>query len=44
MIKPLTEDSKKRSYNLISNDSTFTQYRSWYLAYNYGDPQTGIRS
>lgn len=44
VIKPLTEDSKKRSYNLISNVSTFTQYRSWYLAYNYGDPQTGIRS
>ncbi len=43
VIKPLTEDSKKRSYNVLK-DSTNTEYRSWYLAYNYGDPATGVRS
>nr|WAO97416.1 III [Human mastadenovirus C] len=43
VIKALTQDSKKRSYNLIPG-STDTEYRSWYLAYNYGDPVKGVRS
>lgn len=42
-IKPLEKDSKQRSYNVIAN-STDTLYRSWFLAYNYGDPEKGVRS
>lgn len=46
-IKPLEKDSKDRSYHVGKDPEagpTFTHYRSWYLAYNYGDPATGIAS
>ena len=46
-IRPLTTDPSGRSYHVGEDPSvpnTFTYYRSWYVAYNYGDPQTGIRS
>lgn len=46
-ITPLRNDSKNRSYHVGEDESageTFTAYRSWYLAYNYGDPQKGIKS
>lgn len=45
-IQPLRQDSKNRSYHVGEDSSageTFTWYRSWYLAYNYG-ADTGIRS
>ncbi|AKC34846.1 III [Skunk adenovirus 1] len=46
-VVPLTEDSKQRSYHVGEDPEagqTFTSYRSWYLAYNYGDPYKGIRA
>ncbi|AGK27169.1 III [Simian mastadenovirus C] len=43
VVEPLTKDSKDRSYNVIEG-TTDTQYRSWFLAYNYGDPEKGVRS
>nr|AKQ98411.1 penton base protein III [Human mastadenovirus B] len=42
-IQPLEKDSKSRSYNVLE-DKINTAYRSWYLSYNYGDPEKGIRS
>ncbi|AIT70977.1 penton base [Simian adenovirus DM-2014] len=42
-IQPVAADAKNRSYNLLPG-STDTAYRSWYLAYNYGDAATGVRS
>nr|AKQ98441.1 penton base protein III [Human mastadenovirus B]AKQ98453.1 penton base protein III [Human mastadenovirus B] len=42
-IQPLEKDSKSRSYNVLE-DRINTAYRSWYLSYNYGDPEKGIRS
>lgn len=44
VIKALEQDSKGRSYNLIEPEKVNTQYRSWFLAYNYGDPEKGVRS
>ncbi|AFD21975.1 penton base [Simian adenovirus A1258] len=44
VIKPVPKDGKERSYNLLPDDQTNTAYRSWYLAYNYGDPLKGVRS
>lgn len=41
-IQPVTEDAKNRSYNVLPGTNN-TAYRSWYLAYNYGD-EKGIRS
>ncbi|QIZ64157.1 penton base [Guinea pig adenovirus 1] len=41
--RPLTTDAKGRSYHVGQDPSvpaTFTAYRSWYLAYNYG-PRDG---
>lgn len=46
-IQPLRQDESNRTYHVGEDTSvadTFTYYRSWYLAYNYGDPSTGIRS
>ena len=44
---PLEQDEAGRSYH-VGEDPTAgpndTAYRSWYLAYNYGDPEHGIRS
>ncbi|AP_000116.1 penton protein [Human adenovirus 12] len=42
-IEPVETDPKGRSYNLLP-DKKNTKYRSWYLAYNYGDPEKGVRS
>lgn len=45
-INPVRQDSKQRSYHVGEDPEagdTFTSYRSWYLAYNYG-PEKGIRS
>ncbi|UNB10528.1 L2 Penton [Human adenovirus 61] len=42
-IEAVEADSKGRSYNLLP-DKKNTKYRSWYLAYNYGDPEKGVRS
>nr|8C9N_1 Chain 1, Penton protein [Human adenovirus B3]8C9N_A Chain A, Penton protein [Human adenovirus B3]8C9N_AA Chain AA, Penton protein [Human adenovirus B3]8C9N_AB Chain AB, Penton protein [Human adenovirus B3]8C9N_B Chain B, Penton protein [Human adenovirus B3]8C9N_BA Chain BA, Penton protein [Human adenovirus B3]8C9N_BB Chain BB, Penton protein [Human adenovirus B3]8C9N_C Chain C, Penton protein [Human adenovirus B3]8C9N_CA Chain CA, Penton protein [Human adenovirus B3]8C9N_CB Chain CB, Pe len=42
-IQPLEKDSKSRSYNVLE-DKINTAYRSWYLSYNYGNPEKGIRS
>ncbi len=42
-IQPLKKDSKSRSYNVLE-DEVNTAYRSWYLSYNYGDPEKGVRS
>ncbi|AIA22352.1 penton [California sea lion adenovirus 1] len=44
-IKPLLTDSKGRSYHVNENNSgeTFTAYRSWFLAYNFG-PESGLKS
>lgn len=44
-IRPLTVDASNRSYHVGESGAgaTFTAYRSWYLAYNYG-PATGVRS
>lgn len=42
-IEPVEADPKGRSYNLLP-DKKNTKYRSWYLAYNYGDPEKGVRS
>lgn len=45
-VTPLTQDAKQRSYHVGGDPSagpTFTWYRSWYLAYNYGEP-SGVRS
>lgn len=45
-ITALTKDSKDRSYHVGEDASvanTFTAYRSWYLAYNYGGDK-GIKS
>ncbi|ALE15299.1 penton [bottlenose dolphin adenovirus 2] len=39
VIQPVTHDSKGRSYHIQADG--FTAYRSWYLGYNYGDPQKG---
>lgn len=44
VIQPVEKDSKNRSYNLLPDDKTNTAYRSWFLAYNYGDPEKGVRS
>ncbi|ANQ44414.1 penton base [Human adenovirus 4] len=43
VIQPVEKDSKERSYNVLS-DKKNTAYRSWYLAYNYGDRDKGVRS
>ncbi|BCT90770.1 III protein [Bovine adenovirus 2] len=46
-IRPITEDPSRRSYHVGEDPTvrdTFTYYRSWYLAYNYGDPLKGIRN
>lgn len=43
VVKPVTQDSKGRSYNVIEGTNN-TLYRSWYLAYNYGDSEKGVRS
>lgn len=37
-IQPVEKDSKNRSYNVLE-DKINTAYRSWYLSYNYGDPE-----
>ncbi|APC26062.1 protein III [Bat mastadenovirus G] len=45
-VTPVRQDSKQRSYHVGEDPTagaTFTSYRSWYLAYNYGEP-SGIRS
>ncbi|AIF29672.1 penton protein [Human adenovirus 21a] len=42
-IKPVEKDSRGRSYNVLE-DKVNTAYRSWYLSYNYGDPEKGVRS
>lgn len=45
-IQPLTRDSKGRTYHVgegANTGSKDTWYRSWYLAYNYGDPEKGVR-
>lgn len=45
-INPVMNDSHQRSYHVGEDPeagATFTSYRSWYLAYNYG-PEKGIRS
>ncbi|AAN62510.1 penton 62.3 kDa protein [Human mastadenovirus B] len=42
-IQPVEKDSKNRSYNVLE-DKINTAYRSWYLSYNYGDPEKGVRS
>lgn len=44
-IRPLTTDASNRSYHVGEGGAgaTFTAYRSWYLAYNYG-PATGVRT
>lgn len=45
-IAPLTADPSGRSYHVGEDPTagaTFTYYRSWYLAYNYGDSQ-GIKN
>lgn len=45
-IAPLRQDGSGRSYH-VGEDPTapdFTSYRSWYVAYNYGDPEKGVRS
>ncbi len=42
-IQPVEKDSKSRSYNVL-DDKINTAYRSWYLSYNYGDPEKGVRS
>ncbi|QHR77495.1 III [Squirrel monkey adenovirus] len=43
VIQPITKDAKDRSYHVIDATNQ-TEYRSWYLAYNYGDPEKGVRS
>ncbi|AEK98451.1 III [Titi monkey adenovirus ECC-2011] len=43
VIKPITKDSKNRTYH-VDEVTNQTAYRSWYLAYNYGDPEKGVRS
>ncbi|APG53799.1 penton base [simian adenovirus 55] len=43
VIKAVTQDSKGRSYNIVEGTNN-TAYRSWYLAYNYGDGEKGVRS
>lgn len=43
VIQPVKKDSKDRSYNVLPDEKN-TAYRSWYLAYNYGDPEKGVRS
>nr|ALE33730.1 penton [Adenovirus squirrel/96-29/KOR] len=47
VVEPLSSDESNRSYHVGEDQTvapTFTAYRSWFLAYNYGDPETGIRS
>ena len=46
---PLLKDNAKptpRSYHVITEGplKNFTKYRSWYLAYNYGNEEKGIRA
>lgn len=46
-IRALTQDSQGRSYQVGVDKTaaeTDTAYRSWYLAYNYGDPEKGVRA
>lgn len=46
-MKPLLQDGSNRSYH-VGKDAeakpTDTAYRSWYLAYNYGDEFMGIKA
>ena len=45
-IQALTQDADGRSYHVGEDPSvaaTYTAYRSWYVAYNYG-PAEGVRS
>lgn len=46
-IVPVARDPSGRSYHVGADStalSTDTAYRSWFLSYNYGDPEKGIRS
>lgn len=42
-INPLMRDPSGRSYHVQSNNKD-TAYRSWYAAYNFGDPEKGVKS
>lgn len=42
-IQPLKTDPSGRSYHVQADNKT-TAYRSWYLAYNYGDPDKGVKA
>ncbi|AMB43152.1 penton base [Bat mastadenovirus WIV12] len=45
--KPLKKDPDGRTYHVGEDKDagpTDTAYRSWYLAYNYGDPEKGVKS
>ncbi|QDZ17463.1 III [Ovine adenovirus 8] len=47
VVRPLREDPRGRSYHVGEDPEaapTDTAYRSWYLAYNYGDPASGVRA
>lgn len=46
-VRALREDPKGRSYHVGEDPEAReneTAYRSWYLAYNYGDPEKGVRA
>lgn len=48
VIQPLKKDAGNRSYHVgedpLAPDANFTAYRSWYVSYNYGNPDKGARS
>lgn len=41
-VQPLKSDPSGRSYHVKDNNKD-TEYRSWYLSYNFGDPDKGAR-
>lgn len=43
VIKAVQSDSRGRTYH-VDAETNQTAYRSWYLSYNYGDPEKGVRS
>lgn len=48
VIQALTKDAGNRSYHVGEDpeapNKNFTAYRSWYLSYNYGNPDKGARA
>ena len=43
VVQPVQQDAKGRTYH-VDTTTNETAYRSWYVAYNYGDPEKGVRS